>query len=74
MAPTMRTFGIDRLSLDDRLALVQEICDSIAEDPELLPLSEEQKQLLGRRAADLTANPGHVLTWEEIKRSVRGER
>jgi putative addiction module component (TIGR02574 family) len=73
MAPTLQTLGIDRLSLDDRLALVQEICDSIAEDPELLPLSEEQKQLFGRRSADLTANPGQVLTWEEIKRSVRGE-
>jgi putative addiction module component (TIGR02574 family) len=68
----MKDLGIDRLSVDDRLALVQEIWDSIAADCDLLPLTDEQKRLLDRRRADLDANPGNVLTWEEIKRSVRG--
>jgi putative addiction module component (TIGR02574 family) len=74
MAPTMKELGIDKLSLDDRLALVEEIWNSIAADPDALPLTDDQKRLLSRRMADLDANPGNVLTWDEIKRNVRGER
>jgi putative addiction module component (TIGR02574 family) len=73
MTPTMKDLGIDLMSPDDRLALLQEIWDSLdaSEQP---PLAEEQKQLLDRRIADLDANPGNVLTWEEIKAHVRGLR
>lgn len=74
MEPTMKSLGIDRLSLDDRLALVQEIWDSIADEGQGLPLSDDLKELLARRRADLDANPGHVLTWEEIKQHVREKR
>jgi putative addiction module component (TIGR02574 family) len=74
MATTMKELGIDRLSVDDRLALVEEIWDSIAAEADSLPLSDEQKRLLDRRLAELDANPGNVLTWDEIKRHVRGER
>ena len=71
MAPTMTELGIDRLSVDDRLALVQEIWDSIAAESDLLPLSDEEKRLLDRRLAELDANPGNVLTWDEIKHRIR---
>ena len=74
MAPTMKDLGIDLLSLDDRLVLVEEIWNSIAAKPDALPLTEDQKELLGRRRADLDANPDNVLTWDEIKRHVRRER
>lgn len=71
MIPTMK-LGIDQLSIDARLALVEEIWDSILANPDLPQLSEEQQRLLDTRMADLDANPGNVLTWDEIKRSVRG--
>jgi len=74
MAATMKELGIDHLSVEDRLALVQEIWDSIAVSPDFPALTEEQKRLLDRRLADLDANPGNVLTWAEIKRSVQGKR
>lgn len=74
MAPTMKELGLDRLSVDDRLSLVQELWDSIATSPELPDLTEEQKRLFDRRLADLDANPGNVLTWDEIRRSVQGDR
>jgi putative addiction module component (TIGR02574 family) len=73
MPPTMKELGIDRLPVADRLALLEEIWDSIAAAPEELPLTESQKQLLDRRLADLNANPDNVLTWEEIKARVRGQ-
>jgi len=74
MAPTMKELGIDRLSVTDRLTLVQEIWDSIADTPDPFPLTDAQKQLLDRRLADLEENPNNVLTWEEIKARVRGQR
>jgi putative addiction module component (TIGR02574 family) len=74
MPATMKELGIDRLSVEDRLTLVQEIWDSIAASPKPLPLTEDQKRLLDRRLADLDANPSNILTWEEIKARVREPR
>ncbi len=74
MPATMKELGIDRLSVEERLALVHEIWDSIAASPTPLPLTEVQKRLLDQRLADLDANPGNVLTWEEIKARVREPR
>lgn len=71
MPPTMRELGIDRLSIPDRIILVQEIWDSIAAHPESVPLTENLKLELDKRLADLKANPNNVLTWEEIKARIR---
>jgi putative addiction module component (TIGR02574 family) len=73
MTPTMKDLGIDRLSIADRIALVQEIWDSSATSPEEIPLTEEQTRELDRRLADLDTNPNNVVTWEEIKARIRGQ-
>lgn len=72
MTPTMKELGIDRLSVADRIALVQEIWDSIAADSPSLPIAEDLKRVLDRRLAALDADPNNVLTWEEIKARIRG--
>jgi len=74
MAVTMKDLGIDQLNFEDRLALVEEIWDSIASEPANLPISETQKQLIDQRIADLNANPRNVLTWEEIKQHIKGKK
>ena len=51
MSPTLQALGIDRLSVGERIALVEEIWDSIAADAERSPLTEEQKQEVDRRLA-----------------------
>ena len=53
---------------------MQEIWDSIAATPGDTALTQSQKNELDRRIADLDANPSNVLTWEEIKTQVRGQR
>jgi putative addiction module component (TIGR02574 family) len=73
VAVTMKSFGIDQLSVADRIALVQEIWDSIAATSEEVPLTEAQKQEFDRRLADLETNLDSVLTWQEIKMRVRGQ-
>jgi putative addiction module component (TIGR02574 family) len=62
------------LSIDERIALVQAIWDSIAAETDRLPLTDPQKRELDRRIAELDANPENVLTWEEIKSRVRGQK
>lgn len=74
MPRTMRELGIDQLSIEDRLALMHEIWESIAEPLEERPPTEAEKRMLDRRLAELDANPENVLTWEEIKAWVKGQR
>ena len=71
MPPTMKELGIDQLSVEDRIALVQEIWDSVAADLEQAPLSEAQRRELERRLADSLARPDAVTPWEEIKAGAR---
>jgi putative addiction module component (TIGR02574 family) len=67
MAVTMKDLGIDRLSVEERLALVQEIWDSIAAEPGRTHLSDAQRRELERRLAEHAANPGDVVSWEQVK-------
>ncbi len=66
MSATMKTLGIDRMSVEERLSLVEEIWDSIAsEAPYALP--ENQQQDLQRRLAKHAANPNAGSPWEEVQ-------
>ena len=73
MAVSMKDLGIDRLSAEERLALMHDIWESLASDAEM-PVSEAQKQVLDRRLADLDRYPDNVLTWDEIKSGIREQR
>ena len=64
---TLEALGIDRLSVAERIALVQAIWDSIAADADAVPLTEAQRQELERRADDDDANPDDTVAWEQVK-------
>jgi putative addiction module component (TIGR02574 family) len=67
MSSLITALGIDRLSADERLQLVQEIWDSLEAEELELPLSDAQKQELDRHIAALEANPDAVVPWEEVE-------
>jgi putative addiction module component (TIGR02574 family) len=67
MSPTLKALGIDQLSVEQRIALVQEIWDSIAAEVEATPLTEAQKREIDRRLAEHEANPDDVIPWEQIQ-------
>jgi len=73
MAPTMKDLGIDRLSLEHRIALALEIWESLGDARSGAPLTAEQRAELARRDAELDANPGLGLTWEQIRASVEAK-
>jgi putative addiction module component (TIGR02574 family) len=60
-----------KLSVDERIHLVQTIWDSIAADTQESEISEEHKEILNERLEAHKKNPDDVVKWEEIKKSVR---
>jgi len=71
MPVSVKSLGIDRLGIDERLALVDEIWASICTDAATFPLSEGQRAELDRRVADDDAFPDDVVPWAEVKASIR---
>ncbi len=67
MNATLKSLGIDRLGIDERLALVEEIWDSIAADSGALPLTDAQRAELTKRIAEDDANPDDTIPWEDVK-------
>lgn len=61
------------LNVEDRIRLVQAIWDSIADVQAYDDLTEQQKQELDDRIDDYDLNPDNVLTWDEIKASVKAQ-
>lgn len=59
-----------RLSVAERLHLLEEIWDSLAVHPESIPLTEAQKAELERRLADYRAHPKQGRSWEEVRDSL----
>ena len=55
------------LSFPERIQLVEDIWDSIAEAPESLPLTEEQKAELDRRLDAYHRNPGQGSPWGGVR-------
>jgi putative addiction module component (TIGR02574 family) len=67
MLPTLACLGIDRMSREERIALVQEIWAAIAAEPPGLLVSEAQREELKRRVAEDDANSEDVVPWEQVK-------
>jgi putative addiction module component (TIGR02574 family) len=67
MSTDLKTLGIERLSVAERISLVEEIWDSIAE---ATPLTDAQRAELDLRLQDHRANPEDVVPWEVVKASI----
>ena len=67
MPVTMKDLGIDRLSAQDRFALMQEIWDSLAPEIEKEPLNDDMREEVDRRLAAHRANPSAAIPWEQIE-------
>ena len=70
MPTTLESFGLDRLSVDERIALATALWDSIAAGPHPSLLSDAQRHELDRRLADHAADPDDVVPWDQVKAEV----
>ncbi len=57
----------------ERVEIVQKIWDSLAANPEAVPVTDAQKKELDRRLAAFENDPEAGESWEEVKKSLRGE-
>jgi putative addiction module component (TIGR02574 family) len=70
MSPLLANLGIDRMSVAEKLELVEAIWDSIPESADGLDIPDWHKEELARRIAAADANPSAGRTWEEVKASL----
>lgn len=71
MPASMKAYGLERLSVEDRIDLAEEIWDSVEREIEHSPLTAAQRAELERRLADSIARPDAVTPWEEVKARAR---
>ena len=74
MPPTIQELGLDRLSIDDRLAVADAIWDSVAREAGAAPLPAAQRAELDRRLADSIVRPEAVTPWEVVKSRAQAKR
>ena len=56
-----------KLSIPDRIILVEEIWDTITKENQAFELTDAQERELDRRLESAKSNPGQGRTWDEIK-------
>jgi putative addiction module component (TIGR02574 family) len=67
MKPSLKALGIDRLSIEERIQLVEDLWDDIAASTEAMDIPQSHKDLLDQRLAAHEADPQAGSTWEEVK-------
>ena len=65
--------AIRKLSVSERLALVEEIWESISTDPTSMPVSEAQLAEARRRLAEHDADPTTAVLWEKAEARLRAK-
>ena len=65
---------IVKLSVAERIELVEDIWDSIAATPDSLPVTDAQRQELDRRLADYRDHPDDVRSWQRVRSSLTKKR
>jgi putative addiction module component (TIGR02574 family) len=57
----------------ERIAIVQEIWESVVDSPELVEMTAAQRDELERRWVDFQRNPDDGESWADVKKSLRDE-
>lgn len=68
---TISVSDLLHLSVAERIQLVEDLWDSIATEPEVMELTQAQKEELDRRLAEHKADPGSAIPWEEVRARLR---
>lgn len=70
----MTATELRKLSLAERIQLLEDVWDSIAEETNAWELTPELQAELDQRLNDLETNPSGNVTWEEVKAGLRAQR
>jgi len=67
MPPSAKSLGIDRFSLAERILLVEEIWDRIADEAETLEVPQSHKDELDPRLGAYDAGQHSGSSWRDVK-------
>jgi putative addiction module component (TIGR02574 family) len=67
MVDAANSFDFERLTVAERLVLVERIWESIERDRANSPLTDEQRAELDRRMAAYRSSGDHGITWEQVE-------
>ncbi len=59
------------LTLSEKLQLLEDLWDSIALNPEQIPILEWHKEELDQRKASYLQNPSSVTSWDAVREKIR---
>ncbi len=74
MAGGISVADVLRLPVAERIRLVEEIWDSIAEVPDAVPLTDAQRRELDRRLAAYRRDPGAGSPWPQVRKRIRAAK
>ena len=61
---------LKKLTVPERLQIVEALWDSIAEESSALPVTAEQAAILDERLAEMESDPDSGRPWEEFRRTL----
>jgi putative addiction module component (TIGR02574 family) len=71
---TLTKANVLSLSVPERIQLVEDIWDTVAEMPEEVVLTDEQKAEIDRRLAAYHQNPDEGSPWGMVRERIRSRR
>jgi putative addiction module component (TIGR02574 family) len=69
----MGTIDIARLSFEERLRLMDELWESLAQTPEAVPFTHAQREELDRHLDELERDGAAGIPWEDVLQRIRGD-
>jgi putative addiction module component (TIGR02574 family) len=60
---------IDQLSIEERLELIGELCESL--EDEAVPITRAQAEEIDRRLASYESDRNDAITWDELKARIQ---
>ena len=74
MGERMKQLGIDKLGVEDRLGLLDEIWESVAQDSAAIPVPAWHEAELGKRISAFEADTDRGRPFEEVIADIRRGR
>lgn len=65
---------IDRLTVGERLELIEQVWESLRRGAGVLPLSDAERAVIEARRAEHRTDPGAALPWETVRVELLGDQ
>ncbi len=62
---------IDSLNVEERLARIESLWESLVVDPSNIPVTDAQKQMLDERLDEIDAGDDAGIPWEDVKARIQ---